>query len=319
MLILNQKQIESLLSRSEVLEVIEEAFTIFQEGNFDMPDRMHAHYNNITLLLMPCFTSQYFGTKLVSVNPKNQAVGKPSIYGNMILNDSETGEPLALLNGAALTAVRTGAVGATGMKYISKESSESVGIIGTGTQGFTQALFACAVRPIKKINVFDLDDKKLTEFINKLQKKLPEIEFNGMNSSEELVKKSDIIVCATSSENPVIPNDRNLLKDKCFIGIGSYKPNMREFPDALFSQITKVWVDTPFAATESGDIASPLENNLLQKNQVNTISNLVANKQYDQAGTTFFKSVGMALFDVVVAEYLYKKAIKENIGTQADL
>ena len=319
MLILNQKQIESLLSRSEVLEVIEEAFTIFQEGNFDMPDRMHAHYNNITLLLMPCFTSQYFGTKLVSVNPQNQAVGKPSIYGNMILNDSETGEPLALLNGAALTAVRTGAVGATGMKYISKESSESVGIIGTGTQGFTQALFACAVRPIKKINVFDLDDKKLTEFINKLQKKLPEIEFNGMNSSEELVKKSDIIVCATSSENPVIPNDRNLLKDKCFIGIGSYKPNMREFPDALFSQITKVWVDTPFAAKESGDIATPLENNLLQKNQVNTISNLVANKQYDQAGTTFFKSVGMALFDVVVAEYLYKKAIKENIGTQADL
>ena len=319
MLILNQKQIESLLSRSEVLEAIENAFTIFQEGNFDMPDRMHAHYNDITLLLMPCFTSQYFGTKLVSVNPKNQAIGKPSIYGNMILNDSETGEPLALLNGAALTAVRTGAVGATGMKYISKESSESVGIIGTGTQGFTQALFACTVRPIKKINVFDLDDKKLTEFINKLQKKLPEIEFKGMNSSEELVKKSDIIVCATSSENPVIPNDWNLLKDKCFIGIGSYKPNMREFPDALFSQITKVWVDTPFAAKESGDIATPLENNLLQKNQVNTISTLVANKQYNQAGTTFFKSVGMALFDVVVAEYLYKKAIKENIGTQADL
>ncbi|PXX95403.1 hypothetical protein DF185_22045 [Marinifilum breve] len=319
MLILNQKQIESLLSRSEVLEAIEDAFTIFQEGNFDMPDRMHANYNNITLLLMPCFTSQYFGTKLVSVNPQNQAIGKPSIYGNMILNDSETGEPLALLNGAALTAVRTGAVGATGMKYISKESSESVGIIGTGTQGFTQALFACTVRPIKKINVFDLDDKKLTEFINKLQKKLPEIEFNGMNSSEELVKKSDIIVCATSSENPVIPNDPNLLKDKCFIGIGSYKPNMREFPDALFSQITKVWVDTPFAAKESGDIVTPLENNLLQKNQVNTISTLVANKHYDQAGTTFFKSVGMALFDVVVAEYLYKKAIKENIGTQADL
>lgn len=319
MLILNQKQIESLLSRSEVLEAIEKAFNVFHEGNFNMPDRMHAHYDDITLLLMPCFTSEYFGTKLVSVNPKNQAIGKPSIYGNMILNDSETGEPLALLNGAALTAIRTGAVGATGMKYISKESSESVGIIGTGTQGFTQALFACAVRPIKKINVFDLDDKKRSDFINKLQEKLPGIEIHAMNSSEELVNESDIIVCATSSENPVIPNDPNLLKDKCFIGIGSYKPNMREFPDALFSQITKVWVDTPFAAKESGDIATPLENNLIQENQVNTISNLVANKQYDQSGTSFFKSVGMALFDVVVAEYLYKKAIKENIGTQADL
>ena len=319
MLILNQKQIENLLSKSEVLEAVEQAFKIFHEENFDMPDRMHAHYKDITLLLMPCFTDHFFGTKLVSVNPKNPGIGKPSIYGSMILNDADSGEPLALLNGAALTAIRTGAVGATGIKYISKESSQTVGIIGTGIQGFTQAIFACSVRPVKKINVFDLDEKKLKDFVNQLQEKLPEVDIRSLNSSEELVRDSEIIICATSSENPVIPNDTNLLKGKCFVGIGSYKPNMREFPDSLFSLIQNVWVDTPFAAKESGDIAVPLQNNLIKKNQVKTISSLVANNKFDKSETTFFKSVGMALFDVVVAEYLYKKAIKENIGTQVDL
>lgn len=319
MLILNQNQIENLFSSHEVLEAIEKAFNIFHQNNFVMPDRMHAHNKDITLLLMPCFTEHFFGTKLVSVNPNNTGIGKPSIYGNMILNDAQTGEPLALLNGAALTAIRTGAVGATGMKYISKESSQSVGIIGTGIQGFTQAIFACSVRPVKRINVFDLDDKKLKEFVNKLQQRLPAVQINCVSASEELVQESEIVICATSSNHPVIPDDETLLKGKCFIGIGSYKPNMREFPDSLFSLIQNVWVDTPFAAKESGDIAYPLQKNLLSENQVKTISELVANNKYDLSETTFFKSVGMALFDVLVAEYLYQKAIKENIGTQVDL
>jgi ornithine cyclodeaminase len=315
MLILNHKQIENLISPSEVLEAIEKAFTFFHEENFEMPDRMHAHYKDITLLLMPCFTDHFFGTKLVSVNPKNPGIGKPSIYGSMILNDAKSGEPLALLNGAALTAIRTGAVGATGIKYISKETSQTVGVIGTGIQGFTQAIFACSVRPVKKINVFDLDENKLKDFVTQLQKHLPSVDICSLKSSEELVRESEIIICATSSEKPVVPDDIKLLQNKCFVGIGSYKPNMREFPDSLFSLIQNVWVDTPFAAKESGDLAIPLQKKLLQENQVKPISNLVANGEFDKSETTFFKSVGMALFDIVVAEYLYKKAIKENIGT----
>ncbi|NOU60385.1 ornithine cyclodeaminase family protein [Marinifilum caeruleilacunae] len=319
MLILNQNQIKNLFSSHEVLEAIERAFKIFHENKFEMPDRMHAHHEDITLLLMPCFTEGFFGTKLVSVNPKNTAIGKPSIYGSMILNDSKTGEPIALLNGAALTAVRTGAVGASGIKYTSKESAQNIGIIGTGIQGFTQAIFACAVRPVKKIHVFDLNEEKLAEFAASLQEKLPEVEICSQTSSETLVKESDVIICATSANEPVIPDDPELLRGKCFIGIGSYKPNMRELPDALFSLIENVWVDTPFAAFESGDIAKPLEKGLLGEKQVKPISNLVANETYDSSETSFFKSVGMALFDVLVAEYLYQKAIKENIGTQIDL
>lgn len=319
MLILNQQQIENLLSPEEVISAIEKAFVLFHEEKFHMPDRMHAHHKDTTLLLMPCFTDQFFGTKLVSVNPENPTIGKPAIYGSMVLNDAQTGEPVALLNGAVLTAVRTGAVGATGIKHTSKDSAQSLGLIGTGVQGYTQAIFACAVRPIKQINVYDLNQDRLNEFVDKLQKRLPSVTISSVNSSSELVGKSEIVVCATSSNQAVLPNDADLLKGKHFIGIGSYKPNMREFPDSLFSLIDNAWVDTPFATKESGDLATPIANNLIQEKQVKSISNLVANNKYDKSETTFFKSVGMALLDVLVAEYMYKKAIKKNIGTQLEL
>ena len=319
MLILNKSEIENLLSPKEVMKAIEKAFTLFHTNSFHMPDRMHAHQNDNTLLLMPCFTQNYFGTKLVSVNSNNPTIGKPSIYGTMVLNDGKSGEPLALLNGAALTAIRTGAVGGIGIKYISAENSSKLGIIGTGIQGFTQAIFASSVRQINEITVFDLDAVKVNEFIANLRQSLPDIQIKSAKSSEELVLNSEIIICTTSSKMPVIPNNKELLSGKTFIGIGSYKPDMREFPDELFPLLDKVWVDTPFASKESGDLAIPLSKNILKEEQIHPISNLIVAKKKDNSETTFFKSVGMALFDVVVAEYMYQKAIQENIGTQVEL
>lgn len=319
MLILTKKEIENLLSPEEVINAITKAFTLFYQEQFHMPDRMHAHQGDNTLLLMPCFTESCFGTKLVSVNPQNSQKGKPSIYGVMTLNDGETGEPLALLNGAALTAIRTGAVGAIGVKHTSPENSTKLGIIGTGIQGFTQAIFASSIRPVREILVYDRNEEKAKEFIIELKKALPNIEISICSESETLVEQSEIIICTTSSQTPVIPDNSDLLKGKSFIGIGSYKPDMREFPDALFPLVDQVWVDTPFAAKESGDLSIPLSEKKLTANQIKPISELIIKQNIDQSKTTFFKSVGMALFDVVVAECMYKKALKNNIGTQIQL
>lgn len=319
MLILTKNEIENLLSPEEVINAVNKAFTLFHQDQFHMPDRMHAHQGDNTLLLMPCFTESSFGTKLVSVNPQNAQKGKPSIYGVMALNDGETGEPLAILNGAALTAIRTGAVGALGIKHTSPENCTKLGIIGTGIQGFTQAIFASSIRPIQEILVCDRNEEKALEFICELKTVLPNIKINTCAESETLVERSEIIICTTSSQTPVIPDDSNLLKGKSFIGIGSYKPDMREFPDALFTLIDQVWVDTPFAAKESGDLSIPISEKNLSERQIKPLSELIIEKSIDQSETTFFKSVGMALFDVVVAETMYKKALNNNIGTQIQL
>jgi len=319
MLILNQKEIWSALTFEEALNAMEEAFQLFEAGDFHMPDRMHAHHGDNTLLLMPCFTDQFFGTKLVSVNPENPKKNLPSIYGSMILNNGTSGEALALMNGAALTAFRTGAVGGIGIKYTTPENADSVGIIGTGVQGFTQALFACKVRPIKNLFVFDMQQVKASEFILKLQKELPNVKINACSSNRELVEKSQIIITATTSKQAVIPDDTELLKGKHFIGIGSYKPDMHEFPARLYPLLDKLYVDTPFAKEETGDVGTALKETLIDNSQVTPISKLVTIGKPTNENTSLFKSVGMALFDVVMAQKIYTRALELNIGSQVDI
>lgn len=315
MLILNKEDIWKTLSLHEVMDAIESALLIFNEGNYHMPDRMHAHSGDNTLLLMPCFTDQFFGTKLVSVNPKNQDRGEPSIYGTMILNDGVTGKPLALMDGAALTALRTGAVGGIGVKYTSSEDASSAGVIGTGVQGFTQALFTCRVRNINTLYVYDIQDKKVADFIDRLRPQLPDVNINACKSSNELVEKSQIIITTTTSTKPVIPDDPTLLEGKNFIGIGSYRPHMHELSKGLYPLLKEIYVDTPLAREETGDLLTPLQKRWIDPGQITPISTLITEGKKCDSSTTLFKSVGMALFDVVVAQQLYTKAQGMSIGT----
>jgi len=319
MLFLSSKDIDELIDCEDVLKSIEKSYCIHYNNKFLMPDRMHVHSDDTTLLLMPCFVESCFGTKLVTVNKENANIGVPVINGVMVLNDNKTGEPLAVLNAASLTGYRTGAVGGVGIKYTTPDNVESVGLVGAGVQGFYQLLYACAVRNIKRINIYDLNKKALIDFKNRLLKKLPDVNIHISDSVEEMLFLSEVVICTTSSTKAVLPNDENLLKAKHFIGIGSYKPNMREFPDSLYPLLKNVYVDTPFASSESGDLSQPLAQKLINESQILNIDKFVDDKEYIVEETSLFKSVGMALFDVVVADYLYKNAVKLGKGTEVKL
>lgn len=311
----------SIISYEEIMDRIEETFKIQQSGQFLMPDRMHAGYKGNTLLLMPCFTPSALGTKLVSLFPDNEKKGLPRLYGEMILNDAETGEPLAIMNGAALTALRTGAVGGVGVKYITPPDISVLGIVGTGVQGFVQALYASLVRPIQKVVIFDQDQDSMKNFEMKYSEKFKNISLKRAANKKELTETSDVIITATNSREPVLPDNANLLKGKHVIGIGSYKPDMREFPESLFRLVSKIFVDTELAKKESGDLTVPLHKGWIDEKQVLPLGKLVTGKKTIDSSdqTTLFKSVGMALFDLLVADYIYQKAKQENVGTEIDL
>ena len=144
MLYLNANDIERILSLRETVDTIEKALLLMSKKKFFMPERFHIAQGNNTLLLMPCFTEKYFGTKLVSVFPDNSKKSLPVIYGNMMLNDASTGEVVAIIDGAKLTAMRTGAVGSLGIRYLASPKSKNLAIIGAGVQGAYQAIFACS-------------------------------------------------------------------------------------------------------------------------------------------------------------------------------
>jgi ornithine cyclodeaminase len=291
---------------------------IYESGKFQMPNRMHVDRPEGTVLYMPCFTDHVSGTKIVSTFPENIHKGLPTIQGTMVLNKSKTGETLAIIDGAMITAYRTGAVGGVGIRHTSRKNCKSVGLIGTGVQGYYQILYACKARPIETVVIFNRRPHKSQVFKNRLEKELPGIEVHIASNVEELVKKSEIIITATPSKTPVLPDDPSLLKGKHIIAIGSYKYEMRELPKALFDILDDLYIDTEAAANESGDLMVPIEEGWFRRDQMKVFGqaykSLIKSPLIEER-TTLFKSVGMALFDLLIAEKIYELALQKKKGT----
>jgi ornithine cyclodeaminase/alanine dehydrogenase-like protein (mu-crystallin family) len=169
-LVIGEQDILQGVSFEEVMKTIEEAMLLYEKKDFLMPARSHINYYDNTLLLMPCFTREAFGTKLVTVFPGNSGNNAPVTNGVMILNDGATGNPVALINGRVLTAIRTAAVGGTGIRCLTPETVSRVGVIGAGVQGYYQALFACSARPVTDIFVYDMVPERILECIDKLSR-----------------------------------------------------------------------------------------------------------------------------------------------------
>jgi ornithine cyclodeaminase/alanine dehydrogenase-like protein (mu-crystallin family) len=320
MLCLREGDILKAVTPEEIVDAVESAMRLYETNEFHMPDRMHVDYKENVLLLMPCFTTGKFSTKLVSVFPGNAQKNVPVVIGTVVLNDGATGEPLALLNGTVLTAVRTGAVGAVGIRYLTSQPLKTLGIVGAGVQGFHQALFASYVRNLSDIFVFDIDIQNTLFLIEKLSKQRPGIEVHQVKSVEELLQHSEAVITATTYLHPVLPDKRELLEGKHFVGIGSYRPDMREFPEALFRLLNRVLIDTRPAVVESGDLATSLKNGWIKENQVSTMGKWITTGEKIKEGeTTLFKSVGMALFDLVVSDLIYQKAGEKGLGTNIEL
>lgn len=322
MIYLTEEDILKAVSFDDLLDAIEASMYMYEKKEFHMPQRLHIDHEDNTFLLMPCFIKDYFGTKLVSLFPQNPQKNIPVLNGIMVLNDAQTGLPVALLDGPALTALRTAAVGSVSIRHLTPENTQSLGIIGAGVQGFYQAWIACSARSLKDIFVFDVNREKTTALIEKLSKVIPDVKLRQADCVEDLLEKSQVVITATTSFEPVLPNNKELLTGKHFVGIGSYKPSVREFPEALFNLLKTVFIDTQHALEESGDLIVPLRNNWIKQEQVMTLGRfLIENKPQDNVKneTTFFKSVGMALFDVCASKLIYEKAIQKGLGQNITL
>jgi ornithine cyclodeaminase/alanine dehydrogenase-like protein (mu-crystallin family) len=319
MLILNANDMRQAVTYTQVMDKVEDAYRIFQGDNFYMPERPVIVHEKNTLLYMPCFMADGFGTKFLTIFPENPAKGYPYIDGLMLLNDPENGKTKAILDARYLTALRTGAAGGVGIRNFSHADCRSVGIVGAGEQGFYQAIYASTARNIQDIYLFDIAPKNLDTYAAWLKQEIgdhaPEIHICG--TVEELLAKSAIVITATPAVSPVLPDDAELLRGKCFIAIGSYKPQMRELPDAIWQLVDHVYTELPFAMEESGDLCRPLAGGLLQEEQVKFVGKWLMQEQRPLpllGETTYFKSVGMGLLDLLVSQLIYENALKMGLG-----
>ncbi|MBQ9845598.1 MAG: ornithine cyclodeaminase family protein [Oscillospiraceae bacterium] len=322
MLFLNREDMSRCMNFDECISAMEKAYRIFYDNNFVMPHRPCIENGKNTLLYMPCFLQDSFGTKFLTLFPDNPKKNKPMIGGMMVLNDADSGQTKAIMHAGFLTALRTAANTGVMLKYLAPDAAETCGIVGAGTQGAFQTAFACHVRKIKTVYVYDPYLADAEEFALRVETLLGrKLEFIFCDSVEQLMENSDIILTATTSNSPVYPDKEELFKGKTVVAIGSYKPDCRECPDALVKAADGIYVDLDFAKEESGDLYIPLKEGIIEENKIHQLSDIMYNPEYSQhkAGSTvFIKTVGMALFDVVCGTEIYNAAREKGIGTELE-
>lgn len=216
MLILSHAELLELLPTTRIIEAVESGVRALQAGEAAIPDRGHLHWQGTTLLTMPAGNRGFLGIKCVAVTPSNAQRGLPVTSGAMLLLLADTGAPLALMNAAALTCQRTGAVGALGVKYLTPDTTDSVGIVGIGVQGLWQAIFACAVRPIRTIFYVARKDEAAAQFESELASRVPHVKRTRCADARELLGRTNLVITATTASSPVLSEEPELLEGKHF-------------------------------------------------------------------------------------------------------
>lgn len=319
MRILSAEEVDAAL---DDLVLIDRLDALFRAG-CEMPVRHHHPIVQPTgpgsadamLLLMPAWTrgpGSHVGIKVVTVFPDNGKRSLPSIYGQYVLLDGETGQPAALLDGTMLTKRRTACASGLASRYLSRPDARRLLMIGTGALAPQLIRVHAKVRPIEQVAIWGRRPEQAESLARELSASLPQalahpIAVRAVTDRRKAVAEADIISCATLSKAALVEGD--WLRDGQHIDlVGAYTPQMRESDDRAV-QRARVYVDTRAGALkEGGDIVQPLANGAIEADDVIGDLHELARGQKmgrppgDTASITLFKSVGAALEDLAAAE-----------------
>jgi alanine dehydrogenase len=320
---LTQDEVKDVLDMKSTLEAVEEGFKEMGNDNIEMPPRVYLHFDKGVLIAMPAYMPglNAAGTKLVTVHPNNKKeYNLPAVIARIILNSPENGVPLAIMDGTYITALRTGAAGAVGIKYLSRKDSQIVGLCGAGVQGRSQVMGLMEVRPnVKKIKVYDIIPEAKESFIKEMQKTYPNVEFEGVNSAEEAAMKSDILITCTPSPEAFI--DGRWLKKGCHVSaIGADTGAKRELMTNVITKMDKRVVDFIPQAFVVGDFKVPKEEGVITETDIYAeMGEIVAGQKKGREHPdeiSMFKATGLAIQDVGTAHKVYLLAKSKNIGIE---
>lgn len=301
---------------ADLLDAVEAAYRDVAAGRDRSPLRSHVELPNGALLLMPGVREGGAGAtvKLVTVMPRNAERGLPTIHAIVVWFDAATGRPLALLDGAAVTAMRTGAASGVGSRLLARTDAETLAVIGAGGQAEWQILAVGAARPIRRVLVYSRDAARRDAFARRMADATG-VEVTGAPSAEAAVREADIVCCATTSSDPVF--DAAWIRPGTHVnGIGAFRLGMVELPPELLGAASLVAVDSRTAAmAEAGDVVAAIERGLLDRDdlvEIGTVDRSWVDAR-DPAAVTVFKSVGLAIQDVAATELAAERLLGEGL------
>jgi ornithine cyclodeaminase len=327
-LVLSRSQVEALVEVDLLIGALASAMADLSAGRASAPDRVAAvvpEYDGL-LLAMPGYvpSARVLMSKLVSLYPGNAGTALPTHQAVIAVFDPGTGQPEALLDGTAITAVRTGACSALSARLLARPDAEVLAIVGTGVQARAHARAMCRVRPIRQIRVAGRDPAKAAALATELSGVLA-AEVRAVPSYRAALDGADIACATTHATEPVIR--RSWLSPGVHVTSVGYNPAGREVDDdtvrdALVCVESRRAALAPFPAG-SNDLLEPIRTGVITPAHVQTeLGELVAGTRPGRQAAdqiTLYKSVGVAVQDAAAAALVIAAARAQSAGQEIAL
>jgi len=320
---LSRADVESLkMSMKEVLEAVENGFRLKGQGKTEMPPKPGIHPRpDCFIHAMPAYIQglESAGLKWVSGYPPNVAKGLPYITGLLLLNDPDTGIPIAVMDCAWITAMRTGASVGLSAKYLAKRDSKVAGIVGCGVQARTSLMALVETAPgLKQVRCNDLYPQAARKFIDELGAKFGRLDFKVCDTAAEAAAGADVVVTAI----PIVVDPKPPL-DAGMLAPGGL---------AVALDYDSAWTSAAMRQCDkfvSDDVAQLLETKAhgvyfkgIPRNIHADLGELAAGLKKgrsDARERIFSMNMGIAVDDMATAKVLYQRAVEGNVGVRLPL
>lgn len=316
---LNGSQVRSVLDMPGCMEVVEHAFAQHGRGLVQMPPKSYLYYpeHNGDLRTMPAFLEEddITGVKIVNVHPDNPKKGLPTVMAMVVLNSTETGAPLAVMDGTYLTDMRTGAAGGVAAKYLARADSRVLGLVGGGRQARTQVMAILENFDIDTIKIVTASVQESGQFKKDME---------TMCGCDVMVKDSieavcdcDILVTTTPVRKPIVKD--GWIKGGTHINAIGADAKGKEELDPLILKRAKIVIDDIRQAVHSGEINVPLSAGMITQDDIySSLGEIISGKKKGRvtdSEITVFDSTGLAIQDIATANLVFNRAKEAGIGT----
>ena len=309
----------------ELIAAMEAALARFSAGEVLQPVRsvLTVGPTKAYFGLMPAYVPNpgSLGAKLVTVFADNPSKQLPSHLATILLLDPETGALQAIMDGRYITEARTAAVSAVSARFLAKRDASTLAIIGSGVQARSHLEAFAEVRQLTDVRVWSPKVLSRERFVSDVSGHVS-VSVRATNTAEDAVRGADLIVLVTSSLTPVI-KDEWVGAGAHVVSVGACRPDQREMDPALVAR-ARLYVDSRAAAlVESGDVVMGLAAGLFEASHIRgELGEVVLGRVDSRKGDgdiTIFKSLGMAVEDVVAADLVLRRAIETGAGTELTL
>jgi len=312
MKIITEEQVHAALSYPALIDALQETYA----GEFDMPPRQvfmldDQEDNTDAFAVLPSWNSEFIGVKAFTYFPDNPGPEYKSLYSKILLFDRAHGEPLALVDGTSVTFWRTAGISGLATRLLAREDAETLLVLGTGNLSTYIIRANASVRPLKRVLVWGRTPANAEKVAAQMAAELPGIRLEVAPDVRAACAEADIIVSATASHEPVVLGDW-VRPGTHTDFIGNHHATKRECDTALIEK-SRVYVDSRVNAfKEAGEILVPItEGAFTEEGIVAELTEMCdgsATLRQSADEITLFKSIGMAMSDLVGAGLAYSTA-----------